>query len=453
MITRGLALSNDDGTQIHIDSFRVEPPSHLHIKAETPQMAIAVALSLCGFPTDQVSRFGYNIEQSGQPLANVRTTYVSPTPRSELSRFTETVSDEISIGASIVPTKFLELLYRKFRLESLQNRNPEQLSGGETSKVILTAHLAHLTDIIILDRVLDEFDQDSRISLHAILRNTPHSMIVVTTGSSYESFPPDAELTVSSQHFELNYKSIQSEVKAHDGTLSDLTIMVDSINSQNSHRIASINKLSVSRANRQVLANKALTVKSGELYWLLGPNGCGKSTFLEALCGLLPAAPSTEFWIWQKTDGQRKPSLANISAYAPQDPEGDVTELTLLDEVRLAYKTIGRTKAPEFNIDNWLDRIGVSPERYSLSLSDDVQNRKLASVLAAFARNQPLILIDEPTLFLDNKGQTVVLEAIVNHISHGGAIICATHDTVFRRMVTQSYLASRKLEKHHERAP
>jgi ABC-type multidrug transport system ATPase subunit len=159
---------------------------------------------------------------------------------------------------------------------------------------------------------------------------------------------------------------------------------------------------------------------------------------MEALCGLLQTVSPTEFRSLGGREFQVKSNLANVAAYAPQDPEGDVTELTLLEEVRLARKTTHRNGMAETAIETWLDSLGVSENQWNFPLSDDVQNRKLASVLAAFARNRPIVLLDEPTLFLDSSGRKTISKAIISHLSRGGAVISATHDSLFRRILFQS---------------
>lgn len=425
---------NGCGTKTRLPTFHLQPPSHLHIDAETPQLGLASAFAMFDVMTKQVSQLGYEIQQFGSPLTTHRIAYVSPTPRSELSGFTETVAGELRIGSPAPVEDVLEQLCKAFRLESLLFRRPEELSGGETAKVILTAHLARLPDVLILDRVLDELDQNSRIAFHVFLKKTTHAMVVVTTGSNCNGFPSDAEISINGPQVMLRTRPDPSEFAADGGIPLELVLQTNSSpNSHDSHPIVSVCGMTVRRANREVLVNLGFTVKSGDLCWLLGPNGCGKSTLLEALCGLVPTTPTTEFRIFGSAGEQVESNLARMAAYAPQDPDGDVTELTLMDEVRLAQQAVMGARISETATEAWLDRLAVSPILRRLPLSDDVQNRKLASVLAAFARNRPLVLLDEPTLFLDKSGLEVVSAAIATHLNQGGAVICATHDPRFRQ--------------------
>ena len=230
-----------------------------------------------------------------------------------------------------------------------------------------------MPDVVILDRLLDEFDRDARIALHDLLRDAMRPMIIVTTGSICDSFPPDIELDVSDQRVELLTELFPSEHIADDEAIADLTIRADSHNLYDSRPLAVVSGCTVLRSNRKVLANVALTIKSGNLYWLLGPNGCGKSTFLEALCGLLPTVPPTEFKIFIGSEAQIESCTEQmLLAYSPQDPEGDVTELTLLEEVRLAQETSHRIGMINTATEAWLDRLGISEQRRNLPLSDDV---------------------------------------------------------------------------------
>ena len=433
MDTPEVVLVSSGGTRIRIPSIRLARSSHLHIRADTPQLGLAVAYALFGDDEQRSARLGYEVECIGPAWSGIRVAYVSPTARSELSRFTASVAEEIALGSHLPTVGTREPILVALGIDGLHSRDPERLSGGETAKVIVAAHLMRQPQVLILDRVIDELDRTSKASLRAYLRNPPWPMVVVTTGSGSEFFLPDLEISIRGTAVELRKSVHEPNSEPDEFDEQALTLKQDRQSSEESPPLFKVRDLNVSRGNRSVLANLSFTISRRSVTWLLGPNGCGKSTLMEVLCGLLPAEGSSWVCVEGEPEGHARCSVAELAAYAPQDPEGDVTELNLFEEVHLA-KSGGRLpgESKEATL-RWIQELGLAHDRIHSPLSDDLQIRKLASVLAAIARARALLLLDEPTLFLDETGRGIVVAAIKWHLERAGALICATHDFAFRR--------------------
>lgn len=168
---------------------------------------------------------------------------------------------------------------------------------------------------------------------------------------------------------------------------------------------------------RQVIFDQlALTLPEGEISVLVGSNGCGKSTLLKALARLLtPWAGSVRL---NGHDIHRQPTreVARVLSLLPQQPvapEG-VTVRQLVSLARHPYQNwFNQWSMEDENLVNEaLARTGME------ALSDRVVDtlsggqRQRAWIALAVAQDTPLMLLDEPTSFLDLAHQMEVLDLL-----------------------------------------
>jgi iron complex transport system ATP-binding protein len=156
-----------------------------------------------------------------------------------------------------------------------------------------------------------------------------------------------------------------------------------------------------------------LMAVSGELIALIGPNGCGKSTLLRTLAGLQePLAGSVQL-------GEIDLNTLKLTERAKQ------ISLVLTDSVQLGYVTVeqlvamGRhpyttlsgklSKNDEKHIQEALKAVHLDDfgNRLVSELSDGERQRVM--IAKALAQDTPLILLDEPTSFLDLPNRVEIL--------------------------------------------
>ncbi|QRN85377.1 energy-coupling factor transporter ATPase [Clostridia bacterium] len=161
----------------------------------------------------------------------------------------------------------------------------------------------------------------------------------------------------------------------------------------------------------------SFTVSEGEFIGIIGHTGCGKSTLVQHLNGLLiPSAgemvlDGIHYFSKEKPNKELRKKVGMVFQY----PEDQLFEETIFEDVAFAPKNfnLGDGKIEEL-VQNALEDVGLSYEKYKdrspFSLSGG-QMRKvaIAGVLAA----QPKILVlDEPTAGLDPKGREEILSRI-----------------------------------------
>jgi zinc/manganese transport system ATP-binding protein len=191
----------------------------------------------------------------------------------------------------------------------------------------------------------------------------------------------------------------------------------------------------VRRGGRTVWSGVDVTVRAGEFVAVLGPNGVGKSTFLQVVLGLIPPA-SGEVRVLGGAPG----SVNRRIGYLPQRHAFDAgTRVRGVDVVRLGWDGDrwgvplpfggARARAARERVDEVIELVGASDyaRRPIGQLSGGEQQRLL--VAQALVRRPDLLLLDEPLDSLDVTNQAGV-SALIQHVcrSQGVAVLLVAHD-------------------------
>ena len=182
--------------------------------------------------------------------------------------------------------------------------------------------------------------------------------------------------------------------------------------------VLEIRELSFSYGMQTVFSGLSLTVASGEILCLMGPNGCGKTTLIDAVMGLKKPSGGEILLCGQDIKRYKRHEIARILAYVPQIHEATfpytVREIVLMG--RTAYAgTFGKPMKEDEAVCDWaMERVGIS--RYADKPYNRLSGGEIQLVLLARALGQktPLMLLDEPTAHLDYKNELLFLETVVS---------------------------------------
>ncbi len=185
-----------------------------------------------------------------------------------------------------------------------------------------------------------------------------------------------------------------------------------------------VNNLTKRFGDLTVLNSINFTIKKGELLAIVGPTGCGKTTFLNCLSKLMP---STEGDIL--IDGEEaNPKKHNI-AYVFQEPTC-LPWRTVRENVAYGMEVKGVPKAErEKRASEIMELVGLSScaDLYPNQVSASMMQR--IAVSRAFAVNPDLLLMDEPYGQLDVKLRFYLEDELVNLWQKlGSTILFVTHN-------------------------
>lgn len=167
-----------------------------------------------------------------------------------------------------------------------------------------------------------------------------------------------------------------------------------------------------------VLNNLNISVPAGRIIGLLGPNGCGKTTLIKMVCGLLPAT-SGEILVDGSLPGPE--SAAKVS-YLPErtyfDPSMKVREL--LDYFGDFYEDFRRDAA-----EKMLSDLRIDPEARLKALSKGT--REKVQLILVMSRHAKLYLLDEPIAGVDPASRDYILRTILQNFNPDASILITTH--------------------------
>ncbi|MGR6432663.1 ABC transporter ATP-binding protein [Rhizobium sp. PAMB 3174] len=193
-----------------------------------------------------------------------------------------------------------------------------------------------------------------------------------------------------------------------------------------------IRKLDVYRGGEQVLHDITLTIPEGQFTALIGPNGSGKSTLMASMAGAMPVQGAALQLRSKPTANYSKRELARLISFLPQHvytPQG-MSVRELLVQGRFPWRPWlgGWSKSDEDAVDRAVALCGIGHlmSRSLQSLSGGQLQR--AWIAMTLAQDTPIILLDEPTTFLDVANQLSLLDLLLVLRDTGRTVVAILHD-------------------------
>lgn len=174
---------------------------------------------------------------------------------------------------------------------------------------------------------------------------------------------------------------------------------------------------------KQILHNVSLIARDGQVTGILGPNGCGKSTLVKTIFGIMERTSGDILLNGKNVKDLKKRAVARAVAYVGQETHVafdfsvlDVARMPLygmkgIDSQERAYQALGVVGMQEY------------ADRSMLTLSGG--EKKLVFVAGAIAKQTDIMILDEPTNHLDIKHQLMVLEYLR---TSGKTVLMVIHD-------------------------
>ena len=171
--------------------------------------------------------------------------------------------------------------------------------------------------------------------------------------------------------------------------------------------------------------------RPGEVTVLLGRNGCGKSTLLRALGGLLPALKGRVFLDGQDMAAYRPARRAQLLATLPQGRDvPDITARRLVLHGRFPYLAYPRRYGPaeQALAEAALARVGIPDlaDRPLKRLSGGQRQKVYLAML--LCQDSPVMLLDEPTTYLDIGCQLETWQLCRDLAAQGRTVVAVSHD-------------------------
>ena len=193
-----------------------------------------------------------------------------------------------------------------------------------------------------------------------------------------------------------------------------------------SQYVIKASELSRNFGNLKAIQELDLEVEKGRIYGFLGPNGCGKTTAIRLLTGLLkPSSGKVQVLGFKLPQDAEKLRLhigymtQNFSLY---------NDLTVKENLQFVAKIYGMSgRLQQKRIDELLTIYGLDPQKNQLAASMSGGQRQRLALAAATLHKPELLFLDEPTSAVDPENRREFWEQLFDLSDQGTSILVSTH--------------------------
>lgn len=349
-----------------------------------------------------------------------------------------------------------EDLIKEILNENFFNMSPNEISSGEQQKVALAAVLAMDCDVLLLDEPFSFLDVKSTkeiLNLLVKLKKKGKTIVIATHNLEQVARYADrialmskGKIVMEGKTREVLYSKKLEEVLAIPSSIrvakslklrnvidwlglrdTKLKINKEKVKEQKQLDLIELDNISYSYNGRLALDNISLSVKKGEIFGLIGPNGSGKTTIAKIILGLLKPKNGNIILNGKNITKLETYERARKIGYVTQNPIEMLFESSVLLECSFGPKCLGM-KDPEERAKKTLEILSLIKykDKHPDSLSGG-ERSKLA--IADILVNEPeVLLLDEPEFGLDMKSWGSIVDIIKELKKKGKTIIIITHD-------------------------
>lgn len=182
----------------------------------------------------------------------------------------------------------------------------------------------------------------------------------------------------------------------------------------------------------EIVHDVSLTLDAGEFCCIIGANGCGKTTVLKTILGLLPALGGTVKVNGKDTVAMTERERASHFAYIPQTHKLPfpfaVKDVVMMGRTPYMNRMAAPNKQDRRIAFAALCQLSVAhlADRPYTELSGGQQ--QLVLIARALTQQPDILIMDEPTASLDFGNQQLVLSRMRNLVDSGMSVLMVTHD-------------------------
>ena len=182
----------------------------------------------------------------------------------------------------------------------------------------------------------------------------------------------------------------------------------------------------------KAINNLSLNVKSGEKLALIGANGAGKSTLMLAIEGILDSTGEIKI-------GDLVVNSKNIVKVRRQvgmlfqNPDDQLFMATIYDDIAFGPRNAGLDEeSVKYRVEDRLKLLNIEHLKDKTALKLSGGEKRMAALATVLAMKPSVMLLDEPTAFLDPKARRNLIN-VLNSLPH--TMLIATHDLAFAKEV------------------
>jgi energy-coupling factor transport system ATP-binding protein len=360
--------------------------------------------------------------------------------------FTSSVREEAAFGPEnlLLPPnlvkKRVENVLKLVGLSGFEDRTPLTLSGGEKQRLAIAAALAMEGGILILDEPLSRLDPEGAshfLSVLNAIRKKRELTVIMATHDSAKAAQyadrvcvlRDGQITVCDTPANIFAdKALLEENGIQAPCNADTSLAFPVKNEINSEAIRVKNFCYSYGASNMQIGSINLAIAENDFAAITGPNGCGKTTLLKSIAGILRPYSGEIIIRGKNVKDLSVSAISKEAGLVMQNPDNQLFTDTVYNEVSFALKNSGLPQG-EINrrADTALQTVGIEDKNafpHALNRTDRIMT-VIASVLAT---GSTIIMLDEADVGKDYQGGRRVMEVLKRLHSQGYTIIFVTHN-------------------------
>lgn len=352
-------------------------------------------------------------------------------------------------------------------ITAILDRGLKYLSTGEIRRTLLCRALASNADLLILDEPFEGLDTTSRKILWDLLAEMTapareHTTRLLLLMDRPESLPPAINRVLELSDRRISFSgtleqyrtrlAARAEANAGElsGRLAEMRSELDEVRSRSELNLAEskrtdktvlveMKNVTVEWSGKKVLDNLSWKLVKGEHWLIRGPNGSGKTTFLELITGDNPQVFRNEVYLFGSRRGsgetiwelKEKMGIVSYRLHVEYRSLGDLDlESVILsgihDSIGL-YEQCGEEERALAK--KWLHLAGFAGRDHERFGSLSYGEQRSVLIARAAVKCPPILILDEPCHGLDGEHRSRIL-ALLEAIAAGGTstLLHVTHD-------------------------
>ena len=330
-------------------------------------------------------------------------------------------------------------------LAPFRDRAAKNLSGGMRQKLGICCALVHDPDFLILDEPTTGIDPLSRREFWDLVNrmraHRPSMSVLVATAYMEEAESFDWLIAMDAGRVTAAGSPAALKVKTRSETIEEAFIAFLPEDRRAGHRKLAVPPRSERDHGPVIVAHDLtrrfgaftavdhvnFTIERGEIFGFVGSNGCGKTTTMKMLTGLLPASDGHALLFGQPVDARDMRSRYRVG-YMSQS-FSLYTELTVRQNLGLHARLFHLPQdVAARRIDELVTQFGLSPYLDQPALELPLGIRQRLSLAVAIVHEPELLILDEPTSGVDPLARDRFWEFLIDLSRHHGVtIFVSTH--------------------------
>lgn len=337
----------------------------------------------------------------------------------------------------------ISLFSQQFNLDNLLRRFIPELSGGEKQRVAFASILAMSPKYLILDEPTSQLDMQNAINLLEALRrlNRLKGITIILVEHRLDRCIDYADRVILIKDGEIAFDGGKNEslpILIKENLMRTLSPRTCCHIGNHEESVLSAHDIwfsydnSVIRNISFILRGVDFEVKSGEIVAITGENGCGKSTLMKILNGLLKPQKGIVKLFGEDISNKSTAQLAASIGYLSQNPNDYLIEKNLQKELEFTLTNLNIPK------EEWQERIDwilslLDLARYRMIFPRDLScgERERAALASILVSKPKILILDEPTRGLDQSSKDMLGNLLRSLQKKSIAIIIVTHDYRF----------------------